>query len=125
MNSHPLLLALLLIGLSSGCQQSTSNRLVGNWEGRPDTVAAAAERSVKLKAKQNSESGVDADNSDASGPLPEVGGNDSLGATLLEGYDVLIRIELKSGGDVKMELAGEEKLLTGVWRVVAELPPKG
>ncbi len=107
-------LLVLLLGLLSGCQPSDSSRLVGDWVGHPDSAASAAERSANR-----------GDQAAGAAPQPDATARNSLGATLLEGVEVRVRLTFQREGDVTMELEGEETTLAGVWRVVADLPPNG
>jgi hypothetical protein len=104
---------------SVGCQQSITSRLAGAWIGRPDTAAAAAARSAKLKANQNGESN----------PVANLPSDDAataeLGKTYLEQHDVTIHMSFAGDKNVRMSLGDGSEPLAGVWRVVSTLPPDG
>ena len=110
-------LLVFAIVVLTGCQQSMTGRLTGEWVGRPDTAAAAQERSAKLKARhQEADASVDAPTEDAAS---------NLGATDLEQHDVTIRMTLDGDKTARLSLGDGSKALTGIWRLVTTLPPDG
>lgn len=96
-----------------------SSRLEGVWVGRPDTAAAAAERSARLKAEQqgasDSPTAVPVDQ-----PPPA-----AKGRTELEQHDLAIRLDFAADGHVTMSLGDGSERLDGTWRIVSLLPPDG
>ncbi len=105
--------------LIAGCQQSITGRLVGDWIGRPDTAAAAAVRSAKLKARHKS------DSNEAIEPPSVEEATAKLGKTDLEHHDVTIRMSLAGDKTATMSLGDGSEPLAGVWRVIEKLPPSG
>lgn len=103
----------------AGCQQSLSSRLEGEWRGRPDTAAAAAERSKKLKAKQNEDEQTEDAFPGDKQPAADKGKTD------LEQHDVTIELNFKSDKTISMSLGDGSQPLTGVWRILQTLPPRG
>ena len=111
---------ILLLGCLAvlvGCQPSTPSRLLGKWEGHPDTPKAAASREALQKAKQPA--------GEADSSLLKPTSNGHLGETLLEGFEVGISLHFTKDKKVAMQLLGKQEPLVGVWRVVTTLPPDG
>lgn len=106
--------------LATGCQQSVSTRLVGAWQGRPDTTAAAAKRSAEQKAKERSLAGDDA----AAAPT-DAESDVTPAKTDLELHDVVIDLTFAETAEVTMSLGDGSQPLRGTWRVVETLPPRG
>lgn len=103
----------------AGCQQSLTDRLMGEWVGTPDTAAAAAERSAQTKANA-AEMGGEA----AALPVDE-NLTKKREKTDLEQHDVTITLDFKNRTDVEMKIAGGGQPLNGRWRLVQALPPRG
>lgn len=103
----------------AGCQQSISSRLEGQWHGKPDTVAAAAERSKKLKDKQK-----EANETAAIVPVEDQAAA-AKGKTDLEQHDVTINLTFHSDKTIAMELGDGSQPLVGRWRILQTLPPRG
>lgn len=110
---------LLLLSMA-GCQQSITDRLMGEWVGTPDTAAAAAERSAKLKAKEVKNGDTD----EAALPVGDEVAS-TRGKTDLEGHNVTVELNFMGHRDVHMEIAQGGPPLDGTWRVVQTLPPRG
>lgn len=109
---------LLLLSIA-GCRQSIGDRLLGDWVGKPDTAAAAAERSAQLKAKSADKGGEE-----DTLPVDEEGAA-TRGKTDLEQHNVSITLRFENSRDVKMSIAQGGPPLEGSWRVVQTLPPRG
>jgi hypothetical protein len=126
------IVGLLLIGLTTGCQDRMADQLLGRWVGQPDSSAKQAKREdlryqsltgpVKTKEysiefQQPAESQHDL--------LTETPNQSSLlsaGATDWEQYDVQIFLEFARSQQVSMSLANEAEPRSGSWRVVRETP---
>lgn len=102
----------------TGCYQTHADRLVGTWQGEPDSTEAAAARSNKKAELQQ----------------VELGGEKKLGSaeskrapepTDLEAYDVGIKLDFHGDKTVQMSLSDGSEVRQGVWRVVTGLPPSG
>lgn len=106
--------------LATGCQQSVSTRLVGAWQGRPDTTAAAAKRSAELKAKERKLAGDDA----VAAPT-DAESDETPAKTDLELHDLAIELTFAENSEVSMSLGDGSQPLNGTWRVVEILPPRG
>ena len=114
------LFCLLALLVTPGCQQPVRERIVGQWIGKPDTAAAAAERVAKQQAAAEKKSGDEQDEA-----VPKQDSTAKLGVTDLEGHDVTILLYFNSDKTVKMSLGDESQPREGVWRVVESLPPQG
>lgn len=119
-HSRYLAICCLLLLPIAGCQQSITDRLMGEWVGTPDTAAAAAERSAKLKAKEAENGQTEA----AALPVDEEV-TTTRGKTDLEEHEVTIELDFTGSRDVHMEIAQGGAPLEGSWRVVQVLPPRG
>jgi len=101
------LLLLALVGVS-GCQQRAANKLLGKWEGRPDTAAARGERE-SLKYGDTS-----------SDVAPESG--DEADLTDWESYDLSVSLEFFDHKRLEMSLSDGSDSVSGQWRVVSTTP---
>ncbi len=113
MKSLPLLFALLLL-ISAGCQQRTSSKLQGRWEGHPDSAASLAAREAEKYGD------IQADNAPAekgSATQTEI----TKPVTDWENYDVTILMNFLSSDRLEMSLDGEQTK-SGTWKVVSTSP---
>lgn len=109
-------LILLLVLLSTiGCRQAVRERLVGRWEGRPDSAEASRARQ-KFAAEERD---GDSEKEGESPSKPDAASaTDPPVRTLLEGYDIRITLELGRDGSVVMWRDDGQERLTGSWRVL-------
>ncbi|MCA9239174.1 MAG: hypothetical protein KDA37_03190 [Planctomycetales bacterium] len=121
---RPLLLTfccLVLPLLTVGCgPQTPSQRLVGEWVGRPDTFAAQKQRNpIPTAAGREAEA-----KSQANRPAKPTAAEEKLSrlqpseSTDLEAYDFSISLDFLPDGKVEMALTGQPPL-SGQWRVLS------
>jgi len=102
---------MLLLLSTSGCQQRTAGKLLGQWVGTPDTAASRAERESQKYGETASPDEVA-----SRSPTPE-------NATDWERYDRSVTLDFIDYERVEMALADEtEGSLSGKWRVVSTTP---
>lgn len=113
----PVCLAVLL--LAAGCSpQTPSQRLVGEWVGRPDTFAAQKQRNPIPTAPGREATAK------AQAPTKPTGAQDKLSrmqpseTTDLEAYDFAITLDFREDAQVVMTLNGQQPL-TGRWEVLS------
>ena len=110
---------LLTLSVLSGCQQRAGNKLLGRWEGRPDSAAKRAERDAKKygdkPAKKTDKKDVEGSGSKSSDAIATVQVTD------WERYDVTLVMDFVSGDRVEMSLNGGQQI-EGQWKVLATTP---
>lgn len=102
----------LLVLSSVGCQQSTTGKLIGRWEGRPDT---AVQRTAREAEKYGDEINESSDETDTA----ELG--EAVRVTDWEAYDVVVEFDFVSSEQLKMSFNGEQSK-TGKWKIIATSP---
>ena len=103
-----LFLLLLLVG-SAGCQQRVSHKLLGRWEGHPDSAQQRAVREAEKYGDEITAAGTSGTDDEA------------VQVTDWEQYDVKIVMDFVSSDRLEMTLDGGQPL-AGAWRVVAQSP---
>lgn len=109
---------LFLLGALGCGPATTSQALIGAWEGRPDTVAAKRARNPIPTApgyEELAESDTPAKSTEADDELESLQPSEQ---TYLEAYDFAVLIEFKANGLVAMQMNGGQ-LINGVWRVLS------
>lgn len=102
----------LLVLSSVGCQQSTTSKLAGRWEGRPDTAVLRAGREAKKYGDKISEPPDETDTA-------ELG--EAIQVTDWEAYDVVVEFDFVSSEQLKMSFNGAQSK-TGKWKIIATSP---
>lgn len=116
---YPAALLLLIAALLSvGCGPTTvSQKLVGKWEGRPDTFAALRQRDP-IPTAPGHEPRPDAKPVVESALAEKVARLQPSEKTDLESFDFVVTFDFHADGTVDMLLNGAEKK-TGSWRVLS------
>ena len=99
---------LLLIASLSGCQQRAANKLLGKWEGRPDTAAARSERESLKYGATSSEA------------TPKTSEQEIV--TDWESYDLTVSLDFSDLQQLEMALSDGSSPIAGGWRVVSTSP---
>ncbi len=99
-------IVLLMLAGASGCQQQAANKLLGRWEGRPDTATARSEREAE---KYGGEAVT------ANSPTGSM-------ATDWESYDLGVRFEFVDREHLEMSLSDGSEPVSGTWRVLSTTP---
>lgn len=107
MKSPALLFVLLMLCCVAGCQQRMSSKLLGRWEGRPDSAAKRAERDAEKYGDEPDQLASQVD--------------DDVQVTDWEDYDVTIVMDFVSANRVEMALDGGQPE-SGSWQIVAQSP---
>ena len=100
------LVLLVLVG-TSGCRKRAVGRLLGQWEGHPDTAAARKEREAKKYGEEVS---------------AELKLSDATRATDWESYDVGVLFDFVDRENIKMSLDDGSEPVSGKWRVLSTSP---
>jgi hypothetical protein len=131
------IVGLLLIGLTTGCQDRMADQLLGRWVGQPDSSAKQAKREalryqdltdpLKTRPVKTKEYSIEfqqpaESQHDLLTETPNQSSLLSAGATDWEQYDVQIFLEFARSQQVSMSLANEAEPRSGSWRVVRETP---
>ena len=104
---------LVVACVAGGCQQRTVGELLGDWEGRPDTAAARAEREAEKYGKRLQ----------ASDDAPAAGGEQPAeAATDWEQYDVTLRMKFVNHDQLEISLDGDPNPVEGTWKVISVTP---
>lgn len=123
--SCSLSLVLLALFCSGGCTQRAASKLLGRWEGRPDS---AQTRAVRDAQKYGDE--VASAEATPAGTTPTAEGTaedaaDSVAeldqTTDWEEFDVTIVMDFVSSDRVEMTLGGEQPVV-GTWKVLSTTP---
>ncbi len=127
---------LFVVLLLVGCQPSVSSRLLGTWQGVPDSRAGQLARD-KSRAKKTNDSQNAAKETDGRSIVdgPSVVDGQTLAAKLeeqaetkpappsdLESLDFTILIEFAARGRVTMQLVGDATSLAGTWQIIETRP---
>ena len=102
---NPILLLLVFCTLA-GCQQRTASKLLGKWEGIPDTAAARQAREAEKYGDPPAE-----DQADDSSPVTD-----------WEAYDIKVQLDFASRTDVKLALDNGLEPVAGTWHMVQAGP---
>ncbi len=106
-------IALLLLINSSGCQQRLASKLQGSWEGRPDSVAARAEREAEKYGDAPAGSAT-------VGSATQAG--ELVAVTDWENYETRILLDFLNDERLEMSLAGDKQSLSGAWEIISTSP---
>ena len=109
MKSITVLFSALLVCCSAGCQQRMSNKLLGRWEGRPDSAERRAQREAEKYGDDPAQIELRARKSE------------TVQVTDWEDYDVEIVMDFVSSDLIKMTLDGAQSQ-AGNWRIVSQSP---
>jgi hypothetical protein len=91
------------VAIVPGCRQTTTDRLVGTWQGRPDTAAAYRQRQEFATPTSSDEE-----------PTP----SEPPAKTVLEEYDFAITMDLHRDGSATMWRDDGLDRLDGTWKVL-------
>lgn len=99
-----LLLSLMFLATSSGCQQSTTGKLQGRWTGKPDTQAARNQRAAKKYG-------------DSTNKLPDAKAQQPR-QTDWERYDVAVNFHFINASQLEISLADGSQTQKGTWKIL-------
>lgn len=121
--AHLLILSALFC--SGGCTQRAASKLLGRWEGRPDSAETRAARDAQKYGDEIAgSSSADVTPADAT-PTAEGTVEDAIAeldqTTDWEEFDVTIVMDFVSSDRVEMTLGGEQPVV-GTWKVLSTTP---
>jgi len=117
MQAFPFFIAVTLLVSTTGCQQRTTSKLLGRWEGRPDSAALRADREAEKYGKKSSAE-VSARREDPGSPTQT---SLSPQVTDWENYQVLIQFDFVSSERLEMSLDGKQPR-SGSWKIISTSP---
>lgn len=120
-NFHPrrwqLAIVICLLVVVAGCnRQSTAQRLVGRWVGKPETAQQRQDRSL---VANNSPAKTTDDDAAKDSPTEKTTPSNNGPPTELETVDVQVTLDFSVDGTIEMWLGEKQETLAGDWRVIS------
>ncbi len=117
MNSLQFLFVAMLLLCLIGCQQQTASKLLGRWEGRPDSAALRAAR----EAEKYGDVPVDTMKEGSAKKGSATRTSEPAPVTDWENYAVSVLFDFVSSDRLKMSLDGAQPR-SGNWKIVSSSP---
>jgi len=121
MKSLTLLFVSMLLISSVGCQQRSASKLLGRWEGRPDSAALRLQREAKKYGEVPSDNARTTLSEVATGSGSATRPHAPSQVTDWENYDVTVLFDFVSSERLEMSLDGEQPR-SGRWKIVSTSP---
>ena len=112
-------LVVLSLALLAGCADSGRDRLVGTWQGRPQSAEERNARLIKGVAAAP-DVAVDHDKGAGNDAADRIASGDGQGQLIWERFDFGIRLEFAADGRVEMSLDDGSQPIVGNWWVTDE-----